>query len=80
MNTAETKPQIQQIMQRLDQLIAEMVVLRQQVVALSGGPSSSRLSVRQADYFGMWADRDDMRDRTSRAWLEDLRNQQWQRK
>ncbi len=80
MNTAETKPQIQQIMQRLDQLIAEMVVLRQQVVALSSGPSSSRLSVRQADYFGMWADRDDMRDRTSRAWLEDLRNQQWQRK
>jgi hypothetical protein len=33
MNTVETTPQIQQIMQRLDHLIAEMVVLRQQVVA-----------------------------------------------
>jgi hypothetical protein len=79
MNTFETTSQIQQIMQRLDQLIAEMVVLRQQVVALSGTSSSSQTSVQQAEYFGMWADREDMQDRTSRAWLEDLRDQQWNR-
>ena len=80
MNTVETTPQIQQIMQRLDQLIAEMVILRQQVIALSSTSSSPQVSVKQSDYFGIWADRDDMQDRTSRAWLEDLRDQQWQRK
>jgi hypothetical protein len=76
MNTVETTPQIQQIMQRLDHLIAEMVVLRQQVVALSSAAPLSQISVKQTDYFGIWADRDDMQDRTSRAWLEDLRDQQ----
>jgi len=80
MNTVETTPQLQQIMQRLDQLIAEMITLRQQVVALSNTtPDSSQRSVQQADYFGIWANREDMQNQSSRAWLEDLRRQQWQR-
>ena len=80
MNTVETTPQLQQIMQRLDQLIAEMITLRQQVVALSNiTPDSSQSSVQQADYFGIWANREDMKNQSSRAWLEDLRSQQWQR-
>lgn len=80
MNTVETSSQIQQIMQQLDRLIAEMTVLRRQVAALSSGSLSSEPSVRQADYFGMWADREDMQGRTSREWLEDLRSQQWIRR
>jgi hypothetical protein len=67
MNTIETTSQIQQIMQRLDQLIAEMVVLRQQIVVLSSASPLPQISVKQTDYFGIWADRDDMQDRTSRA-------------
>ncbi len=77
MNTLETTPQIQQIMQRLDQLIAEMVVLRQEVNALSNTSTSIQTSVQQADYFGIWAEREDIQDRSSRAWLEDLRDRQW---
>lgn len=85
MNGVEISPQIQQIMQDLDRLIAEMTALRRQVAALSnvstgnvsGGPPPS---VRQAPYFGMWTDRDDMQGRSSRAWLEELRRQQWIRR
>ena len=79
MSTIETTPQIQQIMQQIDRLIAEMVALRQQVVALSSTSPSSQVSVQQAEYFGMWADREDMQGRSSREWLEDLRGQQWTR-
>lgn len=80
MNTFETSSQIQQIMQQLDRLIAEMAVLRGQVAALSEASLSAQPSVRQADYFGMWADREDMQGRTSREWLEESRRQQWVRR
>lgn len=79
MNTFETSSQIQQIMQQLDRLISEMAVLRGQVAALNEVTLSSQPSVRQADYFGMWADREDIQGRTSREWLEELRRQQWVR-
>jgi hypothetical protein len=36
-------------------------------------------SVREAEYFGMWADRQDMQGLSSREWLERLRSQQWSR-
>ena len=75
--TIETSPQIQQIMQQLDRLIAEMMTLRSQVAALSSATTTDRPSIRQADYFGMWADRADMAGQSSRAWLEAIRNQQW---
>ena len=69
--------QIQQILQEIDRLIAEMAFLRSQVAALSNASASEGRSVRQAEYFGMWADREDMRGRSSRAWLENLRSQHW---
>jgi len=47
------------------------------VAALSSASASETRSVRQAEYFGMWADREDMHGRSSRAWLEDLRSQHW---
>jgi hypothetical protein len=34
-------------------------------------------SVREAEYFGMWADREDMHGLSSREWLDSLRAQQW---
>ena len=79
MDTFETTPHIQQIMQQLDHLIAEMMTLRGQVAALNKPTSTSHTSVRQAEYFGMWSGRDDMAGLSSRAWLEDLRSQQWTR-
>jgi hypothetical protein len=39
--------------------------------------SQSRRSVQEAEYFGMWADRKDMRGLSSREWLENLRKQHW---
>ncbi len=45
----------------------------------SSSETTPHASVRQAEYFGMWADRDDMAGQSSRAWLEDLRSQQWMR-
>ena len=39
----------------------------------------SNRSVRETEYFGMWADREDMRGLSSREWLKSLRAQQWMR-
>lgn len=78
MNPTETS-QLQQIRQQIDRLIVEVVALRQQVLALEGAADTPQDSVRQADYFGMWADRPDIQGRSSREWLEDLRRQQWSR-
>jgi hypothetical protein len=36
-------------------------------------------SIKDADLFGMWADRKDLAGRSSREWLEDVRAQQWPR-
>lgn len=73
MNTAKNASQIQHIIQEIDRLIAEMNTLRSQVMALSSPVTPPNRSVRQAEYFGMWADREDMRGQSSRAWLEQLR-------
>ena len=59
MNMGEISPQIEQITQRLDRLIAEMTGLRRQVAALSHTSTSPHRSVRQSEYFGMWAGLDD---------------------
>lgn len=37
----------------------------------------TRLPVQESEYFGMWADRRDMRGLSSREWLERLRKQHW---
>ncbi len=68
------------ILKTLDKLIGEMNLLRSQVAALDiSSTQTSRSSVRQAEYFGMWAQRDDMSEESSRAWLEQWRSQQWSR-
>ena len=79
MNVAKDSSQIQAILQEIDRLIAEMNVLRSQVVALSSSSEESGASVRQAEYFGMWTDREDMKGLSSRAWLTQLRAEQWSR-
>jgi hypothetical protein len=78
MNTIEDSSQVQSIIREIDRLITEMSHLRTQVAALSTSTAANH-SVRQAEYFGMWADREDMQGQSSRAWLEQLRGQQWAR-
>jgi len=49
------------ILQTLDRLISEMNTLRCQVVAsLENSSAKTISSVRKAEYFGMWANREDM--------------------
>lgn len=79
MEVVRSREQVQHIVQEIDRLIAEMTTLREQVLALSKPASRSARSVREADYFGMWADREDMQGLSSREWLERLRAQQWRR-
>jgi prefoldin subunit 5 len=79
MDATKAPPQIQDIVDEIDRLIAEMNVLRNQVSALGASPARLDRSVREAEYFGMWAEREDMRGRSSRERLESLRSQQWVR-
>ena len=79
MNIVEKTPQIEQILHEIDRLIAEMSLIRNQVAALGGTPIEAGHSIREAEYFGMWADREDMQGQSSREWLERLRTQQWTR-
>ncbi len=59
MDVLNDTSQIQHILQEIDRLIAEMTALRSQVAALHNPLAPQRRSVRQAEYFGMWADRED---------------------
>lgn len=77
MNMIEAKPQAKHILQEIDRLITEMTTLRSQVAELIAPPVQQTHSVREADYFGMWAEREDMRNLSSREWLERQRAQQW---
>lgn len=63
----------------LDHLINEMLSVRRRVAALSKSfPIGQTVSsVRDAEWFGMWADREDMCELSSRDWLAQLRKQQW---
>ncbi|MCB0176884.1 MAG: hypothetical protein KDI02_16320 [Anaerolineae bacterium] len=54
-----------------------MTVLKSQVAALNQSRTQKIQSIREADFFGMWADRDDMQGRTSQEWLDELRKKQW---
>lgn len=70
--------QHRKVLQELDRLISEMSTLRIQLTRLDL-PTSPR-SIRQAEYFGIWADREDLpKDSSSREWLTQWRQQQWQR-
>jgi hypothetical protein len=57
MNAVKAPPQIQDIVEEIDRLIAEMTVLRGQVSALGSPPVQPDRSVRETEYFGMWAER-----------------------
>ncbi|MBI5032660.1 MAG: hypothetical protein HZB51_19225 [Chloroflexi bacterium] len=70
---------IESVVQEIDRLITEMTALRSQLVFLSHKSADQTRSVRTANYFGMWADRQDMRGLSSREWLENLRAKQWTR-
>ncbi|MCK6630076.1 MAG: hypothetical protein L6R45_33490 [Anaerolineae bacterium] len=79
MNKLEESLKVQHILQEIDRLIGEMVHLRGQVSALKSSTAQAGRSVRERDYFGMWADREDMEGQSAREWLEYLRVQQWTR-
>ena len=64
---------IEQVVQEIDRLIVEMTALRSQLAYLSNAPVYRSHSLRDADCFGMWADREDMRGLSSREWLENRR-------
>jgi len=70
---------VQRILSDIDHLIHEILQLRYRVAALNNGNQTERSprSVRDAEWFGMWADRNDMQDLSSREWLTQLRAQQW---
>ena len=76
MATVKNAQDIEQVVQQIDRLIAEMSLLREQIAALNQPAAQSERSVRDAEYFGMWADRDDMAGRSSREWLDTLRAEQ----
>ena len=79
-NTLEIDP-VQRIVSDIDHLINEMLQVRRRITALQGDNKTEahQRSVRDAEWFGMWADRDDMQDLSSREWLDQLRAQQWAR-
>lgn len=79
MSALKENSQVQDIIEEIDRLISEMSSLRSRVAALESSPSPPKDTVRNAEYFGMWADRDDMKGLSSREWLERLRAQQWTR-
>jgi hypothetical protein len=72
---------VQSIISDLDKLINELTQLRGRVAALSISNQNEQSlgSVRDAEWFGMWADRQDMQGISSRDWLRQLRTQQWGR-
>lgn len=77
MGTVKFSSQVECVVQEIDRLIAEMIALRRRVSTLGSQPVRPDRSVREAEYFGMWADREDIRGISSREWLENLRAQQW---
>jgi hypothetical protein len=81
MNHVAELGNVQRIISDIDRLISEMSKLRRQVAALASNDQTqhSFRSVKDADWFGMWADREDMKGLSSREWLTQLRAQQWGR-
>jgi hypothetical protein len=77
-NMVETE-NVERIVSDLDNLINEILQVRRRVATLASGYQTDRslASVRDAEWFGMWADREDMPGLSSREWLTQLRAQQW---
>lgn len=68
MSAVEAPPQIQDVVREIDRLIAEMTALRSQVSALASPAVTLGRSVREVEYLGMWAEREDMQGLSSREW------------
>ena len=79
METAGEPIRVSDIVREIDRLIGEMTALRGRVSELDRAPAERGRSVREAEFFGMWADRDDMRGKSSRQWVEEQRKRQWSR-
>jgi len=79
-NALEIDP-VQRIVADIDHLINEMLQVRRRITALQGDNKTEvyQRSVREAEWFGMWADREDMQGLSSREWLTQQRAQQWTR-
>jgi hypothetical protein len=79
METYQTSSDVQQLLVDIDRLVAEMMTLRERVARLETEEAKPAVrSVREASYFGVWAEREDMSDCTSRQWLQRKRQEQWQ--
>ncbi len=79
-NTVEIDA-VQRLVADIDHLINEMLQVRRRITALHIDIKAETVqsSVRDTEWFGMWADREDMQNLSSREWLSQLRNQQWAR-
>ncbi len=69
---------VERIIAQIDRMIDEMTAFRSQLASIKARARPNH-SFRNSDYFGMWADREDMRGMSSREWLEKLRARQWTR-
>jgi hypothetical protein len=81
MSTIAKIDSVQRIISDMDNLISEILQVRRRVAAFVEDNQAGQLmhSVRDAEWFGMWADREDMQGLSSREWLTQLRTQQWAR-
>lgn len=79
-NTVEIDT-VQRLVADIDHLINEMLEVRRRITTLHIDLKAETVqrSVRDTEWFGMWADREDIQDLSSREWLDQLRAQQWTR-
>lgn len=79
-NTVEINT-VQGLVADIDRLIAEMLQVRRRITSLNIDikTETEQRSVKEAEWFGMWADREDMQELSSREWLTQQRAQQWGR-
>ena len=79
MNGLQQAVSPQGLVSDLDRLIIELSNVRRRVAALVDAPHSAQTthSVKGAEWFGLWADREDLRELSSREWLPQLRSRQW---
>jgi len=81
MSSVQEVDNVQRILSDLDNLIGEILQVRSRVAALADENQStqSHASMKDAEGFRMWADREDMQGLSSREWLSRIRAQQWTR-
>jgi len=74
--------QTDELLQAIEHILAEVVRLRDQVVLIRSSnqqdsdPDLDR-PIEEEEFFGMWADREDMKGKTSREWLQEQRRKHW---